>query len=408
MSKKSVVKTKHTVLVKVTSHNSGGRASIEYGHVGVTDPTMFSDVSLRNPIFKSFPVGTHLVVTITLSGKRRLVGSISEDEKAYDVASFLGAYKSKLEFEERDYNRNHGIKVKKVVLESAQPEEQGEPKSNPITELPKIKTNSDVYIDPEDDELFESIRKIAQYRHVSVMMIGGSGYGKSTVPEEKARQWGMDFLRWDCSTVRDPEEFFGFRGAVDGSTMTDEGEVFFSQSLFTQKVEKGNCLIVLDELNRIDPYISNILFPLLDHAGKTVVAGQEIKVGENVIFAATINQGYQFTGTFQLDSALSNRFTAKILVGALPLDVERNLLETRIGIEPNQSLFLVKFMGKLRKLNEQGKLNLDASTRVSLQIAELLKVGMDLEQAVKYTVVAGSEPEERKEILDALRLTLNP
>lgn len=408
MSKKSVVKTKHTVLVKVTSHNSGGRASIEYGHVGVTDPTMFSDVSLRNPIFKSFPLGTHLVVTITLSGKRRLVGSISQDEKAYDVTSFLGAYKSKLEFEERDYNRNHGIKVKKIVLESAQPEEQGEPKSNPITELPKIKTNSDVYIDPEDDELFESIRKIAQYRHVSVMMIGGSGYGKSTVPEEKARQWGMDFLRWDCSTVRDPEEFFGFRGAVDGSTMTDEGEIFFSQSLFTQKVEKGNCLIVLDELNRIDPYISNILFPLLDHAGKTVVAGQEIKVGENVIFAATINQGYQFTGTFQLDSALSNRFTAKILVGALPLDVERNLLETRIGIEPNQSLFLVKFMGKLRKLNEQGKLNLDASTRVSLQIAELLKVGMDLEQAVKYTVVAGSEPEERKEILDALRLTLNP
>ena len=91
------------------------------------------------------------------------------------------------------------------------------------------------------------MRKISSYRHVAIMMIGASGYGKTTVPQAKAEQWGMEFLRWDCATVRDPEEFFGFRGAVDGSTMTDEGEVFFSESEFTRIVERGNAVVVLDD-----------------------------------------------------------------------------------------------------------------------------------------------------------------
>lgn len=409
MTKKSVVRTNHTILVKVTSHNSGGRASIEYGHVALTDPTKYSDVSIRNPIFKNFDIGTFLVVKIKLSGSRRIVGSVSEDPFIESAKNFEAEYKKQLDFEQSEYERKHGI------VSVSYPSVKAE---DPITETPKVEetkaetprkkklSQSDVYISDDDNKVFEAIRKISEYRHVAIMMIGASGYGKTTIPEQKAKDWGLDFLRWDCATVRDPEEFFGFRGAVEASTMTDEGEVLFSQSEFTKKVEQGNCVILLDELNRIDPYISNILFPLLDHAGKTIVAGHEIKVGENVIFVATINQGFQFTGTFQLDSALQNRFTAKIMVEALPRTVELQLLETRIGIDSESAEQIVFLMHKLRRLNQDGKLNLDASTRVSLQVAELVKVGMSIQDAINYTVLSGSEEEERKEIVDAMRLVL--
>jgi MoxR-like ATPase len=407
--KKGIIRTQHTVLVEVTSHKSGGRATIEIGHLAVTDSTVFSDVALRNPIFKSFEIGAYLVVTMQLSGSRRIVKTVEEVSGVHSRKEFLSKFDRKLKVEEADYNKKHKI-FGSPIPEAATPKPVEEPKEEPKP-APKadspfslFSSGKEIFISKEQDELFEAVHKISQLHHVSVMMIGASGYGKTSVPEQKAKDWGMEFLRWNCATVRDPEEFFGYRGAVDASTMTDEGEVFFSESEFTQKVEAGNVVIALDEINRVDPYILNILFSILDHEGKATVAGHEITVGDNVIFVATVNLGYQFTGTFQLDTALVNRFLAKVEVGALPQVVEEELLQYRVGVTEKQAKTIVSFMSKMRDLNQRGKLNLDASTRVSLQISELVYSGLGFDLAVKHTMIVGCEPEEKKEINDVLRM----
>jgi nitric oxide reductase NorQ protein len=388
--------TNHTVFARVTSHGSGGRADIFVGHPALE--TGFSDPFLTNLRFRDFPVGTFVVAKVRLSGRRRQTKLVRIDDDAKSAAQFRMVYKAELDNEARLYDRAHGGMSAESVKTF------GEPSESTITSTPVSvdEWENRIYIDPMDDKLFNTMKHLTNKRHVAVLMIGPSGYGKTSVPEQKAKDWDMDFLRWDCATVRDPEEFFGFRGAIDGSTMDDEGDTIFKPSRFTEKVENGNVVVVLDELNRIDPYISNILFPLLDHAGQTSVAGHDIVVGDNVLFVATINQGFQFTGTFQMDTALTNRFTAKVLVRALPQHIEEKVLVARGNINTTDAKKIVALMTKLRSLNEKGELSLDASTRVSIQVAELVGCGLTIKEALLYVVVNGVSEDEGKMVVDQI------
>jgi len=399
-----VKRTNHTVLAKVLSHRGGGAAKILSAHSAITD---IYD-GLTGKFFEEFETGTIVVVKVKLSGKRRLVQWVREDEKVWSVASFIKEYETGLLLEKEAYNRIHkswgpeptvspakGDGFDEMVAKSFTPEPLSKPE-------PEIDWTDRIYITPQDEKVLATLNKLSNKKHVAVMMIGPSGYGKTSIPQQKAKDWGMEFLRWDCATVRDPEEFFGFRGAVDGSTMTEDGETYFAQSEFTRIVEQGNAVIVLDELNRIDPYISNILFPLLDHAGRTSVAGHEVVVGPNILFFATVNLGFQFTGTFTLDTALTNRFAAKILVNALPGKIERQILHQRAGVNREMARQIVRLMKGLRGLNDKDQLSIDASTRVSIQIAELVGCGLELKEALVYVVINGISDEEAKLVIDQL------
>lgn len=411
-------RTSHTVLARITSHGSGGRAEIWVGHSVLTDS--FTDPALTSKYFLRHPLYSFVVVKIVLSGKRRLIQNVRRDEEAASASDFKKVYKEQLEREAAEFDRKIGgtssvYKGRSVRRET--PEEPNWLDENPLdpplsTPEPEVVMEVDsewkdkVYVSKSDRKVFETVRNIAAKRHVAIMMIGPSGYGKTSVPQQMAKEWDMEFLRWDCATVRDPEEFFGFRGAQDGSTMDDDGETIFSKSNFTEVIENGNAVVVLDELNRIDPYISNILFPLLDHAGKTSIVGYDIEVGPNTIFVATVNIGYQFTGTFTLDTALTNRFTAKVLVGPLPKDIETKILMARGEISYAQAESVVDLMKGLRALNDSGELSIDASTRVSIQISEMVGAGLTIKEALQYVVVNGTSEDEAKKILDRVGYVL--
>ena len=409
----SLKRTDHTVLARVSSHKSGGRAVIVVGHKALVDG--WTDSALTANKFLKFPVDTMLTVKIKLSGRRRLIQIVVEEPDANNAYDFGVVYGEKMGAEAREFDRLHpdGVYVEKpggpVVPLAFDPSTEGtfkEDKADPfesattVTPAKVQKWTDAIYIKPGDENLFNTVHKISNSHHVGIMMIGPSGYGKTSVPEQKAKDWKMSFWRQDCATVRDPEEFFGYRGAVDASTMTEDGETYFAESHFTKFLTEGNCVIVLDELNRVDPYISNILFPLLDHAGRTTVAGHEIVVGPNVIFVATVNLGFQFTGTFTLDTALTNRFLAKVIVGPLPTGIEANILQARTGVNEDVAKKIVRLMTGLRQLNSKGQLSVDASTRVSLQIAELCFAGLDMKMALAYVVTNGLDPEEAKLVAD--------
>ena len=396
-------RTQHTILVKVSSHKSGGRAKQIAGNLCISKG--FSDPALTSNYFLRHEIGTILVVKVRLSGKRRLIQYVKLDAEVSSIGEFNAVYGEIMEREDSRYERLTGEVADRDVEVPTWLDDQPVVTADdlaPLVEADPVDWTTKIYVDPKDEKLLDTVRKLSDNRHIAIMMIGPSGYGKTSVPQQKADDWGMTFLRQDCATVRDPEEFFGFRGAVDGSTMTDDGETFFAESEFTKTIEAGNCVVVLDELNRIDPYISNILFPLLDHAGKTNVAGHEIKVGQNVIFFATVNLGFQFTGTFTLDTALTNRFAAKVLVNSLPNEVEENILKARGGVNTPQAKQIVKLMEGLRQLNEKGSLSTDASTRVSIQIAEFVGAGMNLREALVYVVINGISEEEAKMVIDQL------
>lgn len=384
------------VLVRVTSNNSGGRARI----IKTDNPVVKSPIKWSKPkhltsaIFKGFKVNSYHMILVRVTDSTRsvktIIKSFPENETMSDIYSEWNELLLK----------NIDIPWGEKMADHLDQDQDDKPESveNPVSSL----TKSDIYIDPNDLKLFNSVRSLSDTMHPAVLMVGPSGYGKTSVPERLAQDWDMKFVRWDCSTIRDPEEFFGYRAAVDGSTANADGKQFFFETEFTQAVQEGNAIIVLDELNRIDPYISNALFPLLDHAGETVVLGHKIKVAKNVIFFATINVGHQFTGTFTLDSALSNRFMAKVLVGPLPESVESTLLQTRCLVSKVDADRIVSVVSKLREQNRKEALDVDVSTRVSIQIANLMRGGLDIRAALTYTVINGVSQEESKVIADAV------
>lgn len=382
-------------MVEVTSNGSGGRARIiASSNPDVNNPDRWSSpYHLTSAKFKTLPVGTWHIVRVKITSSHRSVVEVAETfPREYTRSKMITEFRENL----KNMKIPWGEKVGDHLPETTQPNE------TVVESAVGVQTKSDIFIDENDLQLFQAIRGMSDKMHPAVLMIGPSGYGKTSIPERLAGDWGMNFVRWDCSTIRDPEEFFGYRAAVDGSTADEDGKQFFFETPFTKAVREGNAIIVLDELNRIDPYISNALFPLLDHAGRTTVLDHEIVIGKNVIFFATINVGHQFTGTFTLDSALSNRFIAKVLVGALPEKVESELLVTRCGVEKSVADQITKTVSKLRDLNKKGIVDVDVSTRVSIYIANMVAAGLTLRQALTYTVINGVSEDETKVIADTL------
>ncbi len=392
------IRTHHTALVQIIGHGSGGRGKVVVGHENIVKGIITSKY------FRRYDEGSFVTVNMMASGTRRLIQSVLQEIDIESIHDFMNIYGGQLEQQRDKFNESYNLDgmdvTATVVVADGGEDESKEETPEKETLVSTVEWETKIFVSPENEMIFKAVKTISEKRHVAVMMVGPSGYGKTTIPEQKAKDWEMNFLRWDCATVRDPEEFFGFRGAKDGSTIGADGQTIFTNSLFTETLQAGNCVIVLDELNRIDPYISNILFPLLDHAGKTSVAGHSVQVGENVIFVATVNLGYQFTGTFTLDSALNNRFLAKILVGPLPRKIEEDILVARGLCELETATKIVKIMEGLRALNDEGKLSVDSSTRVSIQIAELCGVGLDVKSAMLYTIINGISKEEAKLVVD--------
>lgn len=230
-------------------------------------------------------------------------------------------------------------------------------------------------------QLFEAMSAKARNNGAAnVLALGPSGSGKTTFPHEFAAKNGLDCFKMDCATVRDPEEWLGYREAVDGSTV-------FVKSAFIEAVEKGNVVIVLDEFNRIEPWLQNVLYPLLDDTRKTMVHNIEVKVGPNVLFVAAMNVGEKFVGTFAFDAALLNRFDVVMQFDYPDKAVEAKIISERVReVTPNIASSVATIMSQLRNLAKTEDLPFDISTRTAIRFAELV-VGTSLPLATIFDAV---------------------
>lgn len=209
---------------------------------------------------------------------------------------------------------------------------------------------------------------------VKMLITGPSGLGKTTLPELLAKVSGRGFLRMNCASVRDPEEWFGYREARDGSTV-------FIPSQFINRVKEGDVVIVLDEFNRVEPWLHNTIYPLLDDAAVTSIHDEEFRVGLNVIFVATINTGYMYTGTFELDFALQNRFDFVLEVKPMSPKEETKVLVERTGIAVNDAALITKVANILRESD------FNCSTRDTLRIASMCQTGLLVREAFETAFI---------------------
>lgn len=280
-------------------------------------------------------------------------------------------------------------------------DDQGKSKIIDVIKNKIVEAASHFYVSPAQGEVFKMARQMmlaTPERPVRVLMMGPSGYGKTSLPRFFAESTGMNYYRMNCAAVRDPEEWYGYRTAKDGTTS-------FQPNEFIKMVTAGNCVIVLDEMNRIEPWLANTLYPLLDDDASTVIYDEYYKVGPNVIFVMTINLGYEYAGTFNIDVALTNRVDLFCDVGPLPADEETKLLHKRYGIDTDVARKIVVAAASVRSLKV-----VECSTRTTLMIARAVAAGSSIRAAFQHIVIMRStgvnQDDTRKRLLDAINSVL--
>ena len=234
---------------------------------------------------------------------------------------------------------------------------------------------------------------------VNIVMRGPSGYGKTSAFEAIASEMDMKYVRINCAVMTDTEQWFGYQEARNGETV-------FIPSNFTKALTEGNAVIVLDEGNRIEPWLWGSLFPILDHEKKTSVHMMDIEVGDNIIIGMTINEGSKFAGTFSIDAALMNRFDISLIVQPLPSEVERDILVKEYDISSSDAEKIVSVIHSIREQIVNDDIDVDASTRTSLKIARLVKTGMNMKQAFTFTISNFAGQDEVRGIIDQINLSL--
>ena len=254
----------------------------------------------------------------------------------------------------------------------------------------------------------------------NILLTGASGYGKTSTFEALAKWLGYDFLRVNCASITDVKSWFGNHEAKGGST-------FFVPTKFTEMIRRGKCVVVLDEVNRVEAWLTNPLFEILDHARRTIVHDEEIEVGEGVIFGLTMNVGAKYAGTFVTDAAFLNRIDATVELKApsvereveilmqhmLPSESRRNtkLVPEEVANSPTydpsiESMRIVTLLNKLRDLVDRDQYDVDVSTRTGLKLVNLMRLGVGLAEACNYVIVNTAQPAERKAIVDIINLQL--
>jgi hypothetical protein len=175
-------------------------------------------------------------------------------------------------------------------------------------------------------KLGKSICGASSERCKKVMTAGPPSSGKSQWCSWLAATEKRPFFSINCSTVREPQQWFGKDGAKSGST-------FWKPSEFVRAIEMGGCIVRLEELNRLSPFIVNPLLELLED-GRTRVEGYGmVEIGPDTIFIATANVGMQYQGTYKSCESLLSRFSVKVEFTPLTEAQTTKTLVARTGVD---------------------------------------------------------------------------
>lgn len=260
-------------------------------------------------------------------------------------------------------------------------------------------------LNKELEVLFDALNLASKKKPQNVRLNGPAGCGKTTTAMEFAARHNRPMLVMNCAMVREPRDWFGHKD-YDPKT----GTITWKKSLFFKFVQHTNAVVVLDELNRINPMVLNTLLPLLDDRRKAYLeeAKDTIRVGDGVVFFATTNEGREYTGTVGLDLAQADRMSTLIEVTYLAEKEEANLLVQRTGIDLENAMKLAQVATHVRKKAQQDStdgFSKAITTRILLNAAEKFALGGP--STLRYTLLNhfnsdGGESSERGNLLKLL------
>jgi nitric oxide reductase NorQ protein len=236
----------------------------------------------------------------------------------------------------------------------------------------------------------------------NIRLVGHQGCGKTTLAIQFAAKTKRPCVIIDCMTLREGLSLFG-------NKTVDEKGIKWVNSLFVQAVRVPRMVVVMDEINRLSPMTMNTLLPLLDSRGETYLdeSKELIKMAAGVTVFSTCNEGSQFTGTDQMDSALKDRFSKLIPIDYLSESDESLLLQRKHGLDSARADKLALVAKTVRSKYIAGEVYTHSiSTRLLEGAAkDLAKIGSC---SLEYSIIShfqddGSKDSERSKIRELLK-----
>lgn len=308
--------------------------------------------------------------------------------------------------------RDHGKHVfpPRRSVSKAAPTPDVQPTPRGKLTVPKPEGEPVWWDDPAQAEFVDHFiitrRTLGNIFNGGLMIIGPAGVGKTTgiikAVERINAQHGLsiNLLKMDCSTITDPQKWFG-RREVDAKGTR------YEKSDFIKAVEAGD-VILLDDITRLHPTLHNPVMAFLDGSNAVHLSDLNITVQRNphTVFLATANIGAQFGGTHRMDWAMRERFPFNLEREWPPREIEIDILTSHTGCDKDGAAGLVDFARKTRDLFESGDLRAPISTRTLVAAAWLVASGMREPEALELTAVplydpdanglAGAESERQK------------
>ena len=247
------------------------------------------------------------------------------------------------------------------------------------------------YIDSDTFNILEKIHRISCKHPVNVLVAGRQGCGKSSIVNQYAAVYKRPMATFQVGLLSEPGQLFG-------EYTLENGETKYKQFLFPEALQTPNCVVHLEEINRPEhPKALNMLFSLLsDDRQVWMDELGTLKVADGVTFFATLNEGDEYIGTELLDPALRDRFYI-LLMDYLPVDVEREVLMKKTGINSEQADEIIDAVSALRSNSDLG---LEISTRTTLMIGEMVSAGGTLRDGIVTSLQTG------KDALESILLSL--
>ena len=117
------------------------------------------------------------------------------------------------------------------------------------------------------------------------LFAGPTGVGKTEVTRQLAKQMGVELVRFDMSEYMERHTVSRLIGAPPGYVGFDQG------GLLTEAINKQpHCVLLLDEIEKANPDVFNLLLQIFDHGTLTDTNGRKTDF-RNVIIVMTTNAG---------------------------------------------------------------------------------------------------------------------
>lgn len=206
-------------------------------------------------------------------------------------------------------------------------------------------------------------------KDLSVLLVGETGTGKTTMIREIAKKKKRKLIRFNLTGETTVDDFVGKYTLKDGETVWQDG-------VLLQAMKEGKWLVV-DEINSALPEILFVLHSLLDDDKYVVVPqheGEVVKPHKNFRFFATMNPTDEYTGTKELNKAFKSRFDITIQTEYASNEHEGKIILERVGnaIDEGVCVTMIGVANKIREAKAKHEIFFTLSTRDLIQWARLV------------------------------------